>query len=165
MRYEAVLLLKYYESLLLKLGASSSKKNPNRGILLSPNILCLLGLPFNWAYFFRIAPFEWNGEEERLLLRDHEPKWTLRSWKLVTAAYFLHYTFLAFRFYELTMTLAVGEGSRSFGVYLIGITYVGAHSLGCVIQLLFIHKRGEIVAFVNQIVNYYKIVQGKRNSK
>ena len=125
-------------------------------LLISPKILRDFGFHINYAYFFRVVPFQWDYEAGKLCLRDDEKTWTLRSWKFVVILIFLHQTFIILRFYQSVSGQMENLIQHVFEmVFILGFAFISA------IQVTFVLTRDAIVKFVNNYIQYFKGLQGK----
>ena len=124
-------------------------------LLISPTILRDFGFHINYAYFFRVVPFQWDYKAGKLCLRDSEKNWTLRNWKVVSILIFLYEAFILFRFYE-----SMSGQMETLVQHTFEMVFILGFTLMCVVQVMFIFKRDAIVKLVSDYMDYFQELQG-----
>jgi hypothetical protein len=121
--------------------------------MLSKKSLRVLSLGLTIVCFFRVSPFVWNPNTQKLSL--HPKRWSRILSYFVSAFVYFHFCFIAFRsFYAY---LVLGTSVKSFLFQLTVVSHMGL-SVSTNLNTLF--KPKEMIEYVNQYLLMDKQLTG-----
>jgi len=131
-------------------------------IILNPELLNLFKFFINSAYFFRVIPFKWCRETNRVYRNVPYP-WNIYKWDVVKYIILFHQLFLIIRLWQSLNELSI-QGlliMENLASHIPDMIYIGTLLMCCFCELTFIHKSEDIQVQINQFLNFAKLFEGK----
>ncbi len=126
--------------------------------LLSPEILELCKICVNLGTFFRVIPYQWDGNKNSLVLtpkkrRIHE---RVFSWDSIKYLSFVHLIFISSRLWQ-----SISSRRHFLPFYIMQSVYTLIFALGSLIQFLIIQNRTEMLVFFNRFLQFAQSIERK----
>ena len=128
-------------------------------IFMSKKLLRLLQFCINSAYFFRVVPFKWDAEKERIYYVQTSKR-NLYKWDIIKHV-FLPYQILAYFLYSQSLyNFNECEHSYCSTIFVLEALYLLASSTFSILQVVLMHQWSQILKTVNGFIQYVKDLQG-----
>jgi len=114
----------------------------------------LIRITQHLATFFRVTPFVWNGNVEKIeVATARKAKF---QWRLAQLFYSLHQVFVLARYVQSIMS-----GRHDFKMYVLQTCYFLLFFIVCVILATISVNTAEYIAFTNHEIRFFRSVEGK----
>jgi len=117
-------------------------------------MLRILAFSVQFAHFFKLVPYEWDGKCQ--LMRMSSATVHLKCWNCQVFLHVAHQLFLSVRLWQL-----ISAHEASFTFYCIQFTYYLALALVLTFQLSIFVCTAEWILFMNRLILFSKQVDGK----